>query len=149
MEKSKVYFCKEITPENVVKMFKALGRELPGKVAVKVHSGEAGNQNFLRPEFMKPMVEYVNGTIVENNTAYEGERTNTKDHLKVIENHGWNKYFNVDILDSEKPDLELQIPNGKILKQNLSKIVCKKSTVIHRIIAILPLQSAISRKIFQ
>ena len=118
MEKSKVYFCKEITPENVVKMFKALGRELPGKVAVKVHSGEAGNQNFLRPEFMKPMVEYVNGTIVENNTAYEGERTNTKDHLKVIENHGWNKYFNVDILDSEKPDLELQIPNGKILKQN-------------------------------
>ena len=118
MEKSKVYFCKEITPENVVKMFKALGRELPGKVAVKIHSGEAGNQNFLRPEFMKPMVEYVNGTIVENNTAYEGERTNTKDHLKVIENHGWNKYFNVDILDSEKPDLELQIPNGKILKQN-------------------------------
>ena len=118
MEKSKVYFCKEITPENVVKMFKALGRELPGKVAVKVHSGEAGNQNFLRPEFMKPMVEYVNGTIVENNTAYEGERTNTKDHLKVIENHGWNKYFNVDILDSEKQDLELQIPNGKILKQN-------------------------------
>lgn len=65
MEKSKVYFCKEITPENVVKMYKALGRELPGKVAVKVHSGEAGNQNFLRPEFMKPMVEYVNGTIVE------------------------------------------------------------------------------------
>ena len=118
MEKSKVYFCKEITPENVVKMFKTLGRELPGKVAVKVHSGEAGNQNFLRPEFMKPMVEYVNGTIVENNTAYEGERTNTKDHLKVIENHGWNKYYNVDILDSEKPDLELQIPNGKILKQN-------------------------------
>ena len=118
MKKSKVYFCKEITPENVVKIFKALGRELPGKVAVKVHSGEAGNQNFLRPEFMKPMVEYVNGTIVENNTAYEGERTNTKDHLKVIENHGWNKYYNVDILDSEKPDLELQIPNGKILKQN-------------------------------
>ena len=118
MEKSKVYFCKKITPENVVKMFKALGRELPGKVAVKVHSGEAGNQNFLRPEFMKPMVEYVNGTIVENNTAYEGERTNTKDHLKVIENHGWNKYYNLDILDSEKPDLELQIPNGKILKQN-------------------------------
>ena len=70
MEKSKVYFTKEITPENVVKMYKALGRELPGKVAVKVHSGEAGNQNFLRPEFMKPMVEYVNGTIVENNTAY-------------------------------------------------------------------------------
>ena len=118
MEKSKVYFCKEITPENVVKMFKTLGRELPGKVAVKVHSGEAGNQNFLRPEFMKPMVEYVNGTIVENNTAYEGERTNTKDHLKVIENHGWNKYYNVDILDSEKPDLKLQVPDGKILKQN-------------------------------
>ena len=118
MEKAKVYFIKDITPENIIKAYEALGKELPGKVAVKIHSGEAGNQNFLRPEFMKPMVEYVNGTIVENNTAYEGERTNTKDHLKVIENHGWNKYFNVDILDSEKPDLELQIPNGKILKQN-------------------------------
>lgn len=118
MEKSKVYFTKEITPENVVKMYKALGRELPGKVAVKVHSGEAGNQNFLRPEFMKPMVEYVNGTIVENNTAYEGERTTTEDHLKVIENHGWNKYFKVDILDSEKPDIELEVQNGKVLKHN-------------------------------
>lgn len=118
MEKSKVYFCKEITPENIVKMFKALESNLPGKVAVKVHTGEAGNQNFLKPEFMKPIVEYVQGTIVENNTAYEGERTNTKDHLKVIENHGWSKYFEVDILDSEKPDLELEVPNGKILKQN-------------------------------
>ena len=118
MEKSKVYFCKEITPENVVKIFKALGMELPGKVAVKVHSGEAGNQNYLRPEFMKPMVEYVNGTIVENNTAYEGERTTTKDHLKVIENHGWNKYYTVDILDSEKPDIELEVENGKVLKHN-------------------------------
>ena len=118
MEKSKVYFTKEITPESVVKMYETLGVKLPGKVAVKVHSGEAGNQNFLRPEFMKPMVEHVNGTIVENNTAYEGERTTTKDHLKVIESHGWNKIFNVDILDSEKPDLELEIPNGKILKQN-------------------------------
>ena len=105
MKKAKVYFCREITPENVVKMYKALGRELPGKVAVKVHSGEAGNQNFLRPEFMKKIVEYVNGTIVENNTAYEGKRTTTEDHLKVIESHGWNKYFKVDILDSEKPDV--------------------------------------------
>ena len=85
MEKSKVYFIKEITPENVVRIFKELGKELPGKVAVKVHSGEEGNQNYLHPEFMRPMVEYVNGTIVECNTAYGGERNTTEKHLKTIE----------------------------------------------------------------
>ena len=119
MEKSKVYFTKVITPEKVVEMFKLLNVNLPGKVAVKVHSGEAGNQNYLRPEFMKPMVEFVNGTIVECNTAYGGERNSTEKHRKLIAAHGWTKHFEVDLLDAEGPDLELSIPNGKVLKKNM------------------------------
>ena len=120
--KSKVYFTREITPEAVVRLYSALGVKLPGKVAVKVHSGEKGNQNFLRPEFWKPMVEAVNGTIVECNTAYGdasgGVRDHTKSHRKLLEEHGWTKYFDVDIMDSEGPDVILEIPNGKILKEN-------------------------------
>ena len=118
MKKSKVYFCKKITPENVVKMYKALGRELPGKVAVKLHSGEEGNQNYLRPEFVKPMVEYVNGTVVECNTAYEGARNTSEKHKKLLEEHNWNKYFNVDLMDEEGPDKVLPVENGKVLKEN-------------------------------
>ena len=118
MKKSKVYFCKKITPENVVKMYKALGRELPGKVAVKLHSGEEGNQNYLRPEFVKPMVEYVKGTVVECNTAYEGARNTSEKHKKLLEEHNWNKYFNVDLMDEEGPDKVLTVENGKVLKEN-------------------------------
>lgn len=118
MAKSKVYFTKELKPEAVIKMYKALGVELTGKVAVKVHSGEDGNQNYLRPEFMKPMVEYVNGTIVECNTAYEGARNSTEKHKELIKKHGWTKYFNVDIMDAEGPDIVLEIPNGKVIKKN-------------------------------
>ncbi len=119
IEKPIVYFTREITPEKVVEMYKKLGIELPGKVAVKVHSGEEGNQNYLRPEFMKPMCEFVNGTIVETNTAYPGsERDTTKKHLKVIEDHGWNKYFTVDLMDSEGPDIELPIKDSVHLKNN-------------------------------
>lgn len=118
MEKSKVYFTKEITPENVVKIFEKLQKELPGKVAVKVHSGEAGNQNYLRPEFMKNIIEKVNGTIVECNTAYEGQRNNTEKHKKLMESHEWTKYFDVDIMDAEGEDLVLDIPNGKVIKEN-------------------------------
>ena len=113
----KVYFIKEITKENVVKIYEALGRELKGKVAVKVHSGEAGNQNYLKPDFMVPIVEKVKGTIVECNTAYEGERDTTEKHQKLMENHGWSKYFNVDIMDSEG-EKTLGIPNGKVLHEN-------------------------------
>ena len=120
--KAKVYFTREITPEKVVEMYRALGVELPGKVAVKVHSGEKGNQNFLHPEFWRPMVEEVHGTIVECNTAYGdatgGVRDNTESHLKLIEEHGWNKYFDVDLMDAEGPDVVWPIPNGKILKEN-------------------------------
>ena len=118
MEKAKVYFTRNITPENVVRMFGLLGKELPGKVAVKVHSGEKGNQNFLRPEFMKPMIDGVKGTVVECNTAYDGARNTTEKHHKLMEYHGWSHYFDVDILDAEGPDAELPIPNGKQIKKN-------------------------------
>lgn len=118
MEKAKVYFTKEITPEAVIKMYKVLGRELPGKVAVKVHSGEKGNQNYLRPEFMRPMVEAVKGTVVECNTAYDGARNSTEKHRELIKEHGWSKYFSVDLMDAEKPDLILPVENGKVLKEN-------------------------------
>ena len=117
-DKAKVFFTRELTPEKVVEMYKMLEKELPGKVAVKVHSGEEGNQNYLRPEFMKPMVDYVHGTIVECNTAYGGERNTTEKHLKTIERHGWNKYFTVDLLDEEGPDLVIPVKNGKHLKED-------------------------------
>lgn len=115
---AKVYFSREITPEKVLEMYKLLEKDLPGKVAVKLHSGEEGNQNFLRPEFWKPMIEYVNGTVVECNTAYEGSRNTTEKHLQTMEKHGWNKYFDVDLLDGEGPDLELAIPEGKTIQKN-------------------------------
>ncbi len=118
MDKAKVYFTKEITPESLVKIFKRLEKDLPGKVAVKVHSGEKGNQNYLRPEFMKDIVNYVNGTIVECNTAYQGARNNTEKHKKLLEEHGWNEYFDVDLMDAEGEDLVLNIPNGKVIKEN-------------------------------
>ncbi len=118
MEKAKVFFTKDISPESVVKMFQALEIRLPGKVAVKVHSGEEGNQNYLHPEFMRPMVEYVKGTIVECNTAYDGERNSTEKHRRLLDDHGWTKYFPVDLMDAEGPDIVLDIPDGKVLKEN-------------------------------
>lgn len=117
MPKSTVYFIKDITPENVVKIYEKLGKELAGKVAVKVHSGEKGNQNYLHPDFMRPIVEHVHGTIVECNTAYEGARNTTEKHQQLIKDHGWTDYFPVDIMDAEA-DTTLEIPNGKIIKQN-------------------------------
>lgn len=116
MEKSNVFFIKEITAENLVKIYKAPDIKLHGKVAVKLHSGEEGNQNYLRPEFVKPIIEHLNGTVVECNTAYDGARNTTQKHIKLMEKHGWSKYFDVDILDSEPPDMELAIPNGHQIK---------------------------------
>lgn len=118
MDKAKVYFTKEITPESVIKMYEKIGKELLGKVAVKLHSGEQGNQNYIRPEFVKAIVERVNGTVVECNAAYEGARNSTEKHKKLIEDHGWTKYFDVDIMDADGDDMVLDIPNGKFLKQN-------------------------------
>ena len=118
MEKSKVYFSKEITSENLIKMYEQVGKKLTGNIAIKVHSGEKGNQNYLHPEFMKLLVEHVGGTIVECNTAYDGERNTTEKHKKLLEEHEWTKYFNVDLLDENGENLELKIPNGKIIKEN-------------------------------
>ncbi len=118
MEKAKVYFTKEITPESVVRVFKALNKELPGKVAVKVHSGEEGNQNYLRPQFLESIVNCVNGTIVECNTAYDGARDTTEKHKKLMDKHEWSKYYTVDIMDGEGPDVVLEIPNGKVINKN-------------------------------
>ncbi len=116
--KAKVYFSREITPENVVALYRAVGRELPGKVAVKLHSGEQGNQNFLGPDFWRPMIETVHGTVVECNTAYEGERNTTEKHRRTMIKHGWSTNFDVDILDAEGPDLELAVPNGRSIQKN-------------------------------
>lgn len=118
MEKAKVFFSKEITPEKVIEIYKKLGVSLPGKVAVKLHSGEQGNQNYLKAEFVKPIIDYVDGTVVECNTAYDGARNTTEKHKKLMEEHEWAKYFDVDIMDGEGPDLVLDIPNGKVIKEN-------------------------------
>ena len=115
---SKVYFTKEITPESLIKIYEKVGGELKGNVAVKLHSGEKGNQNYLRPEFVKPLIDHVNGTVVECNTAYAGARNTTEKHRQLIKEHEWDKYFKFDLLDEEGPDFELDIPNGKILKKN-------------------------------
>ena len=116
--KSKVYFSRTITPEKVLELYKLTGKELTGNVAIKVHSGEKGNQNFLKPEFWKPVISHVGGTVVECNTAYEGERNTTEKHRKLFEYHGWLEHYTVDLLDAEGPDLELPIPNGKAIQKN-------------------------------
>ena len=117
MSKSKVYFISDITPEGVIKIYNALGIKLPGKVAVKLHSGEVGNQNFIKPEFWKPIIDKVNGTIVECNTAYEGKRNTTKAHWETMKLHGWTDIAKVDIMD-EEGEMELTIENGKRIKKN-------------------------------
>lgn len=116
--KSKVYFTRIITPEKVLEMYEVLGKELTGKIAVKLHSGEEGNQNFLKPDFWKLIIDKLNGTVVECNTAYEGSRNTTEKHLKTIEKHGWSKYFDVDLMDAEGPDMILDIPEGKVIQKN-------------------------------
>lgn len=116
--KSKVLFTRIISPEMVLTMYEELGKELTGHIAIKLHSGEEGNQNFLTPEFWAPIIRHLDGTVVECNTAYEGSRNTTEKHLKTIEKHGWSRYFNVDLLDAEGPDLVLDIPGGKVIQKN-------------------------------
>ena len=126
-----VYFSKEITPQKLIELYEKLNIELESSVAIKLHSGEPGNQNFLKPDFFKPIIDYVNGTVVECNTAYEGKRNTTEAHLKTLEEHGWSKFFNVDILDSEGPDLELDIPKGKVIKKNyVGKNITKYNSML-------------------
>lgn len=116
--KAKVYFSRDISPEKVLELYQMAGKELTGKVAVKVHSGEEGNQNFLTAEFWKPVIDHVKGTVVECNTAYNGARNTTEKHIALMEKHGWSRLFPVDILDGEGPDLELAIPDGHKIKKN-------------------------------
>ena len=117
--KAKVYFSKNISPENVISMYKAVNNKLQGHIGVKVHSGEVGNQNFLKPEFLKPMIDYVDGTVIECNTAYSGERNTTEKHKRTFEKHGWYKLFPVDLMDEDEDgDIELAIPNGTKIKKD-------------------------------
>ncbi len=117
MEKAKVYFIKDITPENIVKIYDVLGKNLTGNVAVKLHSGERGNQNYIKPEMVKNIVDHVNGTVVECNTAYDGARNTTERHQELMKEHGWSDLFSVDIMDAEE-DIVLDIPNGKVIQKN-------------------------------
>lgn len=117
MKKSKVYFTRNITSNNVVEIFDKLNMKLEGNVGIKVHSGEKGNQNFLKPIFWKDIVNYVNGTVIECNTAYDGERNETNKHLKLLDDHKWTTYFNVDLLDRDG-QIELDVKNGKHLTKN-------------------------------
>ena len=118
MMKSKVYFSRTITPEKVLELYKLIDKPLSGNVGIKVHSGETGNQNFLRPDFWEPLINYVNGTVVECNTAYEGSRNTSEKHWETMKSHGWCEHFKVDIMDEEGPDMVLPIPNGKQIKEN-------------------------------
>lgn len=115
---AKVYFTKEICPENVIKLYQAVGKTLSGKTAIKLHSGEVGNQNFLKPDSWKPIISHVGGTVCECNTAYEGARNTTAKHRITLEKHGWSTNFDVDLLDATGPDMVLEIPNGKIIRKN-------------------------------
>ncbi len=116
--KSKVYFTRTTTSDKVTELYHKVGKPLSGNVAIKLHSGEPGNQNFLKPEFWKPVIEEVGGTVTECNTAYEGGRNTTEKHLETLKKHGWSQYFDVDLLDAEGPDMELAIPGGKMIKKN-------------------------------
>ena len=113
-----VYFSRDISPEKVLELYNRIGKDLPGKVAIKIHSGEKGNQNFLGPDFWCPVINYVGGTVVECNTAYDGARNTTARHRKLMDEHGWTRYFPVDILDAEGPDMILPIPEGRVINQN-------------------------------
>lgn len=115
---AKVYFSREITPEKVLELYKMAGKELTGNVAIKLHSGEEGNQNFLKPDFWKPVIDFVGGTVVECNTAYEGQRNTTEKHKALLARHGWDAYFKVDLMDAEGPDMVLEIPKGKQIQKN-------------------------------
>ena len=127
--KSKVYFSKEISPASVLKLYKALDFELKGNVAVKVHSGEPGNQNFLRPDFWRDIINYVGGTVVECNTAYAGKRNTTEAHLETFKLHGWDE-FPIEILDAEGPDTILEMKGNIIQKNYVGKGMAKYNSML-------------------
>jgi uncharacterized Fe-S center protein len=116
--RSKVYFSRTLTPENVARLYRALGLSLSGKVALKLHSGEEGNQNFLGPDWFQDIVKETQATVVECNTAYPGARDTSEKHRKLLKEHGWSTAFKVDLLDETGPDAILAIPDGLVLKQD-------------------------------
>lgn len=128
--KSKVYFSRTITPEKVLELYKQIEGKLTGRIAVKLHSGEVGNQNFLKPDFWKPVIDYVGGTVVECNTAYDGERNTTQKHLKTLVKHGWDMYFDVDLLDAKQPDLELSYDGAVIQKNFVGKNIANYDSML-------------------
>lgn len=116
--KSKVYFTKEISPESLIKLYETLGVELPGKVGVKVSTGEAGAKGYLKADLIGPFVKKLNGTILECNTAYDGKRNTAEDHLKVAEEHGFTTFAKVDIMDADG-EFKIPVKEGKHLKYDL------------------------------
>ena len=118
MDKVKVYFTKEITPESLIKIYDKLGVELNGKVGVKVSTGEKGAKGYLKADLIGPLVKKLNGTIIECNTAYPGKRSNAKEHLKVAEEHGFTSFAEVDIMDSEG-EFKIPVKNGKHIKYDI------------------------------
>ena len=116
--KPKVYFCTDITPENVCKLYAAVGKSLPGRVAVKLHSGEKGNQNFIGPDLWRGLIRELGGTVVECNTAYDGSRSTTPKHMVTLREHGWTRFFDVQLLDESGPDLELPVEGGRVITTN-------------------------------
>ena len=118
MEKSKVYFTKNITPDSLIKIYETLGVELKGNIGVKVSTGEKGSKGYLKANLIAPLVQKLNGTILECNTAYSGKRNNAKDHMKVAEEHGFTSFADVDIMDA-KGEIKIPVNKGKHLKYDL------------------------------
>ena len=131
-----VYFSKDITPEKVLELYQLVGKELPGKVAIKLHSGEKGNQNFLKPEFWKPIIDHVGGTVVECNTAYDGERNVTERHVRLLADHGWSKHFPVDLLDAQGILFWSEIPMWGI---RFSEVTLSDPVVVERGLTMAPM----------
>ncbi len=115
---SKVYFTKDISPEGLVKVYKALGRKAKGRVAVKISTGEPGGKHFLQPSLIKDLVQKVDGTIVECNTAYNGPRFSTESHKKAARDHGFYDIADVDIMD-ETGDLKIPVQDTTRMKYNI------------------------------
>ena len=115
MEKAKVYYSKEISPEKLIEIYEKLGVNLTGKVGVKVSTGEDGAKGYLKADLIAPLVKKLNGTIIECNTSYPGKRTNYEDHIKVAEKHGFTSFAEVDIMDQDG-DFEIPFEKGKYLK---------------------------------
>ena len=118
MEKAKVYFTKEITPESLVNIYEKLGVKLNGKVGIKVSTGEDGAKGYLKADLIGDLVKKLNGTIIECNTAYPGKRTNYKDHIKVAEEHGFTSFADVDIMDKDG-EFKIPVHNGKHLEYDI------------------------------